>query len=108
MAGPQVPLPTLRRPTRGGLRTPRGQCGSLFPHRSGLLAGLPAHSELVTDADGRTEHVGLAGCQPIASCIEVDSGLVQGQAGIAGVGGGQIQISTFRSEERRVGKECRL
>src|ERR1700730_12231601 len=47
MAGPHVPLPTLRRHPRGCLRTARGRCGSLLLHRSGLapllLAGLPAH-----------------------------------------------------------------
>ena len=47
MAGLYVPLPTLRRPPHGCLRTAWGRCGSLYLHRRDLhpllLAGLPAH-----------------------------------------------------------------
>ena len=41
MAGLHVPLPTLRRHPRGGLRTAWGRCGSLLLHRSGLAPPTP-------------------------------------------------------------------
>lgn len=44
MVGLHVPLPTLRRHPRGGLRTARGRCGSLFRHRSGLAPPTPRRS----------------------------------------------------------------
>ena len=36
MAGLHAPLPTLRRPPRGCLRTARGRCGSILLHRVGF------------------------------------------------------------------------
>lgn len=44
MAGLCTPLPTLRRHPRGGLRTARGRCGSLFLHRNGLSPSTPCRS----------------------------------------------------------------
>ena len=44
MAGLGAPLPTPRRRPRGRLRTARGQCGSLFLHRSGLAPPTPCRS----------------------------------------------------------------
>src|SRR5258708_4825392 len=44
MAGLHVPLPTLRQPPRGCLRTARGRCGSLHLHRNGLAPSTPCRS----------------------------------------------------------------
>ncbi len=44
MAGLHTPLPTLRRPPHGGLRTARGRCGSLLLHRNGLAPSTPCRS----------------------------------------------------------------
>ena len=44
MAGLYTPLPTLRQPPRGGLRTDRGRCGSLLLHRNGLSPSTPCRS----------------------------------------------------------------
>jgi hypothetical protein len=84
MAGLHVPLPTLRRHPGGCLRTARGRCGSLFPHRSGLAPPTSSIDHLVgglsavlTPVVGIARIVSLSRC---AVCYRRDIGNVAGRS----------------------------